>query len=45
MAEKKKAIKIRKKWIINPATKVVKSTKIYSRKKAKQNSRTIKDYI
>jgi len=31
----KKAIKLRRSWIINPVTRVKKSSKVYSRQKAK----------
>ncbi|MBN1353391.1 MAG: hypothetical protein JW994_01810 [Candidatus Omnitrophica bacterium] len=35
MKKRKKSIKIRKKWVINPKTRIKKSEKIYSRKKSK----------
>jgi hypothetical protein len=39
-----KPIKIRKTWLINPATRVKKSKKIYSRQKIKEETRKrIKD--
>ncbi|MFA5410378.1 MAG: hypothetical protein WC321_00760 [Candidatus Omnitrophota bacterium] len=36
-----KPIKIRKVWVINPATRVKKSKKVYSRQKLKQETKRI----
>jgi len=38
---RKKAIKIRKSWVINPRTRVKTSKKVYSRQKAKLEAKRI----
>lgn len=41
MKKKKKRIKIRRTWVINPRTKVKESKKKYDRKRAKKEYRKI----
>jgi len=43
--KRKTSVKIRKRWKINPKTRVKKSKKIYSRKKAKQENHNLKTDI
>jgi len=40
--KRKTSVKIRKRWKINPKTRVKKSKKVYSRKKARQENHNLK---